>query len=137
MTASALLTEDGRTLMVRVPLALRQRGGRKLVVAPEGAKWVSPRPRIDSTIIKAIARAFRWQKLLETGLHTTIAEVAAAEGINPTYVGRILRLTLLAPDIVETLLGGRQPSNLQLADLLNPFPAEWERQWAEIAKRGG
>jgi hypothetical protein len=57
---------------------------------------------------------------------------AAAEGINPTYVGRILRLTLLAPDIVEAILDGRQPANLQLAVLLKAFPVEWERQWAEI-----
>jgi hypothetical protein len=136
MTGSALLTRDGRTLVVRVPLALRKRGGRKLVVTPEGAKWAPPRPRIDSTMIKAIARAFRWRKLLETGVHATVAEIAAAEAINPTYVGRILRLTLLAPDIVEALLDGRQPANLQLADLLKAFPAEWERQRAEIAQHG-
>ena len=134
MTGSALLTKDERTLVVRVPLALRKRGGRKLVVAPEGAKWAPSRPRIDSTIIKAMARAFRWRNLLETGVHATIAEIAGAEGINPTYVGRILRLTLLAPDIIETLLNGRQPANLQLADLLKPFPVEWERQRVEIAK---
>ena len=132
MTGSALLTKDGRTLVVRVPLALRKRGGRKLVVTPEGATWAEPRPRIDSTIIKAIARAFRWRKLLETGVHATVAEIAAAEGINPTYVGRIPRLSLLAPDIVEASLDGRQPANLQLADLLKAFPLEWERQRAEI-----
>jgi hypothetical protein len=132
MTGSAVLTKDGRTLVVRVPLALRKRGGRKLVVAPEGATWAAPRPRIDNTMIKAIARAFRWRKLLETGAHATVAEIAATEGINPTYVGRILRLTLLAPDIVEMLLDGRQTANLQLADLLKAFPAEWERQRAQI-----
>ena len=132
MTTPASLAKDGRTLTVRVPLALRKRGGRKLVVTPEGATWSPSRPRIDSTIIKALARAFRWRKLLETGVHVTVAEIAAAEGINPTYVGRILRLTLLAPDIVEMLLDGRQPANLQLANLLKAFPAEWERQRAQI-----
>jgi hypothetical protein len=132
MTSSALLTKDGRTLMVRVPLSLRSRGGRKLVVTPEGATWAPPRARIDSTITNALARAFRWRKLLETGVHGTIAEIAAAEGINPTYVGRLLRLTLLAPDIVEAILDGRQPASLQLADLLKGFPVEWERQRAEI-----
>jgi hypothetical protein len=135
MTGSALLTKDGRTLMVRVPLTLRERGGRRLVITPEGATWARSRPQIDGTIIKAIARAFRWRRLLETGVHATVAEIAAAEAINPTYVGRILRLTLLAPDIVETLLAGRQPANLQLADLLKPFPVEWERQRAEITNR--
>ena len=132
MTGPALLTKDGRTLVVRVPLALCKRGGRKLVLTPEGATWAQPRARIDSTITKALARAFRWRKLLETGVHSTVAEIAAAEGVNPTYVGRILRLTLLAPDIVEAILDGRQPANLQLADLLKGFPVEWERQRAEI-----
>jgi hypothetical protein len=132
MTSSAILAKDGRTLMVRVPLSLRTRGGRKLVVTPEGATWAPPRARIDSTITKALARAFRWRKLLETGVHGTIAEIAAAEGINPTYVGRLLRLTLLAPVIVEAILDGRQPTNLQFADLLKGFPVEWERQRAEI-----
>jgi hypothetical protein len=118
-----------------VPLTLRQRGGRKLVVVPAGATWAAARPRIDNTIIKALARAFRWRKLLETGVHATIAEIAAAEGINPTYVGRLLRLTLLAPDIVEVLLDGRQRADLQLSDLLKSFPVEWERQRAEITNQ--
>jgi hypothetical protein len=132
MTSAVSLAKDGRTLTVRVPLALRKRGGRKLVVTPEGATWAPPRPRVDSTVVKAIARAFRWRKLLETGIHGTIAEIGAAERINPTYVGRILRLTLLAPDIVEAILDGRQPTDLQLADLLRPFPVEWARQRREL-----
>ena len=74
MTTPASLAKDGRTLTVRVPLALRKRGGRKLVVTPEGATWSPSRPRIDSTIIKALARAFRWRKLLETGVHVTVGD---------------------------------------------------------------
>jgi hypothetical protein len=132
MTNHISLANDGRTLTVRVPLALRKRGGRKLIVMPEGAIWTPPRPRVDGTIVKAIARAFRWRKLLETGVHTTVAEVGAAERINPTYVGRVLRLTLLAPDIVEAILDGRQPAGLQLADLLRPVPVEWKRQREEL-----
>jgi hypothetical protein len=135
MTGPGSLAEDGRTLTVRIPLALRKRGGRKLVVTPEGATWAPPRPRIDSTIVKAIARAFRWRKLLETDVHGTIAEIAAAEKVNPTYVGRILRLTLLAPDIVEAILDGRQPADLQVADLLRPLPVEWGRQRRELLDR--
>jgi hypothetical protein len=135
MTTSASLSKDGGTLTVHVPLALRKRGGRKLVVTPEGAPWGPPRPRMDSTITKALARAFRWRKLLESGAHATIAEIAAAEGISATYVGRILRLTLFAPDIVEMLLDGRQPASLQLADPLKPFPVEWDRQRAQFTNR--
>jgi hypothetical protein len=132
MTSLVSLTKDGRTLTVRVPLALRKRGGRKLVVAPAGVTWAAPRPRVDDTVVKAIARAFRWRKLLETGVCGTIAEIATAERINPTYVGRILRLTLLAPDVVEAILDGRQPATLQLADLLRPLPVEWTRQREQL-----
>jgi hypothetical protein len=134
MTNAVSLAKNGRTLTVRVPLALRKRGGRKLVIVPEGATWAPPRPRVESTLVKAMARAFRWRKLLETGVYCTIAEIAAAEKINPTYVGRILRFTLLAPDIVEAILNGRQPANLQLAHLLRPFPVEWEWQRREFQR---
>ena len=77
-------------------------------------------------MVKAIARAFRWREMLENGTHATIAEIAAAEKINESYVGRILRLTLLAPDIVEAVLGGRQPAEVTLTVLMRPFPIEWE-----------
>jgi hypothetical protein len=129
---SAEISQDGSTLTVRVPLTFRKRGGRKLVIVPPGVdQWAPPRPRVDNTIVKAIARAFRWRKLLETGTHTTVAEIAAAE-INASYVGRVLRLTLLSPEIVEAILDGRQPADLQLEDLLRPFPVGWREQAAEI-----
>jgi hypothetical protein len=70
-------------------------------------------------MVKAVARAFRWREMLENGTHATIAEIAAAEKINETYVGRVLRLTLLAPDIIEAILGGRQPAKMTLAVLMN------------------
>jgi hypothetical protein len=120
---------DKQTVTVRVPLQIRRRGGRKLVIAPDGANVVMlPRSRLDSTIVKALARAFRWRKLLEDGTHATIAEIAAAEKINESYVGRVLRLTLLAPDIIEAILAGRQPSSITLAVLTTPFPLLWKDQ---------
>jgi hypothetical protein len=123
------LAKDAGTLTVRIPLAFRKRGGRKLVIAANGSdSWAPPRQRVDNTMVKAIARAFRWRKLLETGTHTTVAEIAAAEKINESYVGRVLRLTLLAPDIVEAILDGRQPAGLQLQELLTPFCVEWAFQ---------
>jgi hypothetical protein len=130
---SAEISRDGSTMTVRVPLTFRKRGGRKLVIAPNGSdSWALPRPRVDNTMVKALARAFRWQKLLETGTHTTVAEIAAAEKINASYVGRVLRLTLLSPEIVEAIMDGRQPADLQLEDLLRPFPLVWREQRAEI-----
>ena len=79
-------------------------------------------------MVKAIARAFRWRELLENGTYATIAEIAAAEKINESYVGRVLRLTLLAPDIVEAILGGRQPAEITLAVLMKPFAVVWREQ---------
>jgi hypothetical protein len=79
-------------------------------------------------MVKAIARAFRWREMLEMGAHATIAEIAKAEKINESYVSRILRLTLLAPDIVETILDGRQPTRMTLAVLMRPFAMGWADQ---------
>ena len=121
--------EDGASLTVRVPLAFRKRGGRKLVIAPLGSdSWVPPRSRVDNTMVKAIARAHRWKRMLESGEFATIHDLAAVEKINPSYLSRILRLTLLAPEIVESVLNGGQPAGLQLDVMLLPFPVEWHRQ---------
>jgi hypothetical protein len=79
-------------------------------------------------MVKALARAFRWRDMLEAGVYATVSEIAAAEKINPSYVSRVLRLTLLAPDIVEAILDGRQPLQMTLAGLMRPFPVEWQEQ---------
>jgi hypothetical protein len=79
-------------------------------------------------MIKALAGVFRWRKLLDTDEHGTLEELAKAKGINATYVSRILRLTLLAPEIVEAILDGRQPAGLQLDDLLEGFQLRWVGQ---------
>jgi len=115
-------------LTVRVPLAVRKpRGGRKLVVTTGGTMNRGP-SAADTTLVKAIARAFRWRRIMETGRFATLNELAAAEKINSSYVSRLLRLTLLAPDIVEAILDGRQPEGMTLPGLMNPFPVEWEGQ---------
>jgi hypothetical protein len=130
MIARARVTNDGGSVTVRVPISIRKRGGRKLVLAPNGQNLpVVPASRhIDNAMVKAIARAFRWREMLEGGKYSTIREIATAEQINESYVCRVLRLTLLAPDIVETILHGRQPMGLQLAGLMSPFPAAWTEQ---------
>jgi hypothetical protein len=128
--ASPKVIEDGRTVTVRVPISIMRRGGRKLVLAPNGEN-VTAAPvcrHIDNSMVKSIARAFRWREMLENGDCSTIREIAAAEKINETYVGRVLRLTLLAPDIVEAVLNGRQPPHMQLESLLRRFPLDWKNQ---------
>lgn len=118
---------DGETITVHIPLTFRKRGGRKLVVTPDGAEW-APRPRVDNAMVKALARAFRWRKMLDEGVHATLEDLARAKGVAPSYASGILRLTLLAPEIVEAILDGRQPLELQLDDLLAGFSLEWEGQ---------
>ena len=125
-------TDDGRTLTVRVPLNLRKRGGRKQVVLPEGESWGELRSRIDNTMVKAIARAHRWRRLLESGRFASVTELAEAEEINQSYLCRVLRLTLLAPDIVEAILDGRQAAGIQMDALLKPMPLEWASQRAAL-----
>jgi len=120
------------TLTVKVPFTVRKRGGRKLVLAPDGAEIDHSRPRIDNAMVKALARAFRWRKLLETGVHGTFAELAAAEKISESYVGRVLRLTLLAPEIVEAILAGRQSEGVTLAGLMRTCPLEWKLQRPQL-----
>ena len=132
MRAGDAATDDGRTLTVRVPLTLRKRGGRKQVVMPEGACWGQPRPRVDNTMVKAIARAHRWKRLMESGRFASVTELAEAEKINQSYLCRVLRLALLAPDIVEAILDGRQPAALQMDALLKPMPLEWAAQRAAL-----
>jgi hypothetical protein len=126
---SADLSEHRETLAVDIPLRIRRRGGRKVMLAPDGTiAWAPPRARVDSAMVKAIARAYRWRGMLEQGTYASITELAAAEKINQSYLCRVLRLTLLAPDLVDAILDGRHPSRLQLRTLLNPFPSDWTAQ---------
>jgi hypothetical protein len=115
------------TVTLHVPFRIVKRGGRKEMQLPEGA--TQPR-RSDNTLVKALARAFRWKRLLESGEFATIAELAEREGIVPSYMTRVLRLTLLAPDIVEAILEGRQRPEVTLVQLLEPLPVEWVGQRA-------
>jgi hypothetical protein len=115
-----------QTVTVTVPFAIRKRGGRKLVITPDGVTSAPvPRTRVDSALLKALARGFRWRKLLETGHFSTIEEIADAENINSSYISRLLRMTLLAPEIVEAILAGSHPAGLTRAKVMKPFPVEW------------
>jgi hypothetical protein len=118
---------------VHVPMTFTVRGGRKTIIGPipEQAHQ-PPRTRFDDSITKAIARAWRWQTLIEAGEYANITELAKAEKVNPSYAYRVLRLTLLAPNIVETALN-RRGTNLTLDVLLKPWPAEWRAQVSALA----
>ncbi|MBR0679335.1 hypothetical protein GXW74_02455 [Roseomonas eburnea] len=111
-------------LTIRLPFAARKRGKGKLVLTPSGMANRGT-SAADTTLVKAIARAFRWRRMLESGRFGTINELAAAEKINSSYVSRVLRLTLLAPDLVEAILDGRQPQGMTLPRLVEDVAVEW------------
>ncbi len=120
------MTAIASTLTVRIPLSVRRRGGARKVVVPAS---VLPLPaQVDVTLTKALARAFRWRRMLEGGDYATVKDLAAGERINPSYASRLLRLTLLAPDIVEAILDGRQPEGMTLPELMDGVDTEWVAQ---------
>ncbi len=127
MSACTKLTSAGRTLIIRVPLPPQRRGGRKFVVGTGGITWTGRRVLVDNTIVKALGRAHRWKAMLESGEYASITELATTENINLSYLCRVLRLTLLAPDITEALLNGRH-RQLQLFELLQPISLVWDEQ---------
>lgn len=129
------ISKDGCTATVSIPVTFRQRGGRKQILTPRGTTHWSPAPRVDTALLKAIVRAHRWRQMLENGEYSSSAELAKTEKINASYLSRVLRLTLIAPDIVEAIVAGRQPSTLQLDDLLKSLPAAWAHQHTELSAR--
>ena len=113
------------TMTLHVPFRVVKRGGRKEMRLPDGT--TQPR-KTDNTLVKALARAFRWKRMLESGEFATIAELAEREGIATSYMTRILRLTQLEPSIIEAVLDGRQNDAVTLARLMDPFPISWIEQ---------
>lgn len=116
------------SITVRVPLTIRHRPGRKTVVTPKTDGVAPVTTRADPALVKALARAFRYQRLLDEGRYASISEMAAAERLERGYLGSLLRLTLLAPDIVSAILDGRHSRSVTLAALLEPFPLCWRSQ---------
>jgi hypothetical protein len=116
------------TLTIRIPIRLKRRGGRKLIMTPEGATVPRPKPRRDATLIKALVRAHRWRRKIESGQAKSITDLAEQESVTTAYVCRLLPLTCLAPDIVEASLDGRQPKGRRLAEMLGNAPLRWDEQ---------
>jgi hypothetical protein len=129
------------SVTVSVPLTIRRRGGRKQIIGPDGAvarqgdggAGVVP-VRGDPALLKALARGFRWRRMLEEGRYASISEMAKAEGVERGYVGSLLRLTLLAPEMVEAIVAGRQPEGVTLKRALEPLARCFEEQRNSLAK---
>jgi hypothetical protein len=120
----------GRILIVRIPMRFQRRGGRKRIVAPDGSAIVltSKPPQPDGTLVKALARAWRWQRMLDGSVYATVSKIGDAENISKSCISRILRLALLAPDIVEAIVAGQTDQALMLEQLERPLPASWNEQ---------
>lgn len=124
------LENRGESLSIRVPMKMKKRGGRKEIVAPEslaGPIGPSRRPYQEALVI-AMARGHRWQELLESGEYSSITEMAEAFGLCSSYTSRLMRFALLAPDIIEAILAGNEPSGFSIHKLLGAIPAGWEKQ---------
>ena len=120
------------TMTIHVPFRVVKRGGRKEMQLPEGAAQAR---KTDSTLVRALARAFRWKRMLESGEFASISELAEKEGIAFTYMARLMRLSLLSPELVDAVMDGRQPAHITLANLMDPFPANWKEQhalWSDV-----
>ena len=117
------------TVTVHIPFRIVKRGGRKEMQLPDG---MPTKCKTDNTLVKALARAFRWKRMLESGDFASIAELAEHEKIAPSYMTRVMRMTLLAPDIVEAILDGVQGPEVTLARLLGPFPVDWTGHVNEV-----
>jgi hypothetical protein len=127
MNTQAML--QGGILSVHIPMRLKRHGARKLIVTPDGrAVTPPPVPKQDDTLVKALVRAWKWQKLLDDGKCASIETLAAKENVDPSYISRLLRLNFLAPDIKLAILQGNQPKMLNLKALMEPFSDEWEEQ---------
>lgn len=120
------------TITIHVPFRVVKRGGRKEMVLPQGAAQA---PKPDNTLVKALARAFRWKRMLESGEFASISVLAEKEGIAFTYMARLMRLSLLSPELVDAVMDGHQPAHITLANLMDPFPADWKEQhalWSDV-----
>jgi hypothetical protein len=133
--AAPTLMAEGNHLVVRIPLTFKRRGGCKEIIVPQGVDVQDQaQPRINGALVLAVARAHRWRELLESGRYATIRELAADLGLDNSYVARMLRLTLLAPDLIEAILDGTEPDGLSLAKLVN-LPPLWREQRERLGLR--
>ncbi|MBS3652600.1 hypothetical protein KEU06_28905 [Pseudaminobacter sp. 19-2017] len=104
---AAAVRGDERTVTVHVPLSFRRKGGRKVVISPTGEEQrLTPVRYIDDALLRSLVQAFEWKRMLDEGEYVSFSELAGATKLNHSFVSRVLRLTLLAPDVVEAILDG-------------------------------
>jgi len=128
MTHGATVERQGGEIVIKVRLELKKRSGRKEVILPGSFGGAEPRALPQEPLVRAVARAHRWEQMIEGGQYRSIPELAKALRADRSYVRRILTLATLAPDIVQVIVDGREPSGLSLERLVKGMPLEWEAQ---------
>ena len=135
MSRSPAVEHDGEGVVIRIPMQLKTRRGRKEIIVPEGLPGARrSKAEAQEPLLTALARAFHWQEMIESGWFSGVTELAAALGLDRSYVGRILRLTMLAPAIVEMIIEGREPSGMSLERLVKGTSLVWAEQGATGAR---
>ncbi len=122
------VTRDGDAIVVRIPVRFYRRNGRQMVLTHGENGQAAPERETNGSLVSALAKAYRWQEQLESGEYAGLEDLAAANGVDRTYVGRILRLTSLSPEIVERILDGKEPGGLSLRRLRSDLPLVWGKQ---------
>ncbi len=125
-----IITLQSSIISIKVPIIMKRWGGRKMIILPDTIQPALMRHTPDETLLKALARAYFWQKQLDKGKYDNIEDLAQQNKINSSYVSRILRLNLLAPPIKSAILNGTQPRTLSLQDMQKAFPDIWTEQLA-------
>jgi hypothetical protein len=121
---------DNGNLQIHIPMLIRRMRGRKQVIAPQALDGEIPEAAepVQAAVVQALARAVSWAEILESGQFQSISELARSLEVDGSYVTRILKLTTLAPHIVEAIINGEEPDGLSLAKLIRSFPEEWNEQ---------
>ena len=121
---------DAVKLSTFIPLKIRKRGVRKVVIRPDGeSARPASRSQHDNPLLVALARAFYWQQLLDDGVVASGTDIAQREGLHHSTVNELLRLTLLEPAIIQAILAGQQPRCMSLIWFQrNPLPLDWIEQ---------
>ena len=132
------LTETGN-LQIHIPMHIRRMRGRKMIFAPEALDGEVPDSPSDvqAALVQALGRAFSWSVAMESGTFQSVSALARGLDVDTSYVARILKLTTLAPDIIEAILNGEEPSGLSLTQLIRTFPMDWEQQRAQFGFASG
>lgn len=125
MFENARIEDGGRIIAIHIPMKFKRRGGRKQVILPPGAE---PDETPVTPLQRALARAFHWQKLLDSGKACSIGDISKSTGVDKSFIAKTLRLTLLAPDIIEAILNNREPEAVTIPLLYKAIPLLWDEQ---------